>query len=208
MTDHASRPLRVYLIRHGETEWSLAGRHTGLTDISLTPNGEAEAHALGAFLRGIPFAHVLSSPLQRALQTCELAGLDRALEIEPDLAEWDYGEYEGQRSVEIHQVRPHWNVYRDGCPGGEMPADVSARVDRLIARLRRLEGDVALFTHGQIGSVIGVRWIGLAVAEAQHFSLGTASRSVLGFDPHHPDVPMIALWNAALHEPSSEIAQA
>lgn len=203
MTGHASRPLRVYLIRHGETEWSLTGRHTGRTDISLTPNGEAEAHALGTRLQGIPFAHVLSSPLQRALHTCELAGLDRAPEIEPDLAEWDYGEYEGWRSVEIHQVRPHWNVYRDGCPGGEMPDDISIRIDRLIARLRRLDGNVALFTHGQIGSVIGMRWIGLAVAEARHFSLGTASRSMLGFDPHQPDVPVIALWNAATHEPSS-----
>lgn len=203
MTGNASKPLRVYLIRHGETEWSLTGRHTGRTDISLTPSGEAEAHALGTRLHGIPFEHVLSSPLQRALQTCELSGLDRAPEIEPDLAEWDYGEYEGRSSVEIHQVRPHWNVYRDGCPGGEMPVDIAIRVDRLIAKLRRLEGNVALFTHGQIGSVIGTRWIGLAVAEARHFSLGTASRSMLGFDPHQPEVPVIALWNAATHEPSS-----
>lgn len=200
-------PLCVYLIRHGETAWSLSGRHTGRTDISLTPNGEAEARTLGAQLRGIPFAHVLSSPLRRARQTCELAALERAPEIAPELAEWDYGEYEGRRSVEIHQLRPHWNVYRDGCPGGEMPINVSTRVDRLIARLRRLQGNIALFTHGQIGSAIGTRWIGLALAEARHFSLGTASHSLLGFDPHQPDVPVIALWNAAVHEPPNVIAR-
>ena len=159
---------------------------------------------LGARLRGIPFAHVLSSPLQRARQTCELAGLNRAPEIDPDLAEWDYGEYEGLRSVEIRQLRPHWNVYRDGCPGGEMPVDVATRADRLIARLRKLEGNVALFTHGQIGSAIGVRWIDLAVAEARHLSLGTASRSMLGFDPHQPEVPVITLWNAAVDESLDE----
>ena len=204
MTSLASSPLHVYLIRHGETEWSLAGRHTGRTDVPLTPNGETEARELGTHLRGIRFAQVLSSPLGRARQTCELAALDRAPEIEPDLAEWDYGGYEGQRSVEIHQVRPHWNVYRDGCPGGETPVDVSARVDRLIARLRKLKGNIALFTHGQIGSAIGVRWIGLEVAEARHFSLGTASLSILGVDPHQPVVPVIALWNAAAHETASE----
>lgn len=190
----------MYLIRHGETEWSLTGRHTGRTDIPLTSRGEAEARELSTRLRGIPFAHVLSSPLRRALQTCELAGLDPAPDIEPDLMEWDYGDYEGQRSADIHQARPDWNVYRNGCPHGEMPADVSARADRLIARLRNLEGNIALFTHGQLSSVLGVRWIDLAVAEARHFSLGTASLSILGFDPHQPDVPVIALWNAAAHE--------
>lgn len=187
--------LRLYLIRHGETEWSLSGRHTGRTDIALTRNGQGEARELGKRLLDIPFAHVLTSPLRRALQTCELAGLDQPQEMEPDLAEWDYGDYEGRRSADIRMQRPDWNVYRDGCPGGESPAQVSARADRLLARLRRLEGNVALFTHGQIGSALAARWIGLALGEAQHLSLGTASLSILAIDPHHPGVPVISLWN-------------
>ena len=196
--------LRLYLIRHGETEWSLSGRHTGRTDIPLTHNGENEARELGKRLRDIPFAHVLTSPLKRALQTCELVYLDKVLEIETDLAEWDYGDYEGQRSVDIHKERPDWNIYRDGCPRGEMPEQVSHRVDRLIARLRKLDGNIALFSHGQIGSVLAVRWIGLAVAEAQHFTLGTASLSIFAFDPHHTGVPVIALWNEVSHEISTQ----
>ena len=191
---------RLYLIRHGQTEWSLSGRHTGRTDIPLTPNGEDEARELGKHLLEIPFAQVLTSPLKRALQTCHLAGLDKAPEIEPCLAEWDYGEYEGQRSVDILEERPDWNVYRDGCPRGEMPAQVSARADRLISRLLELDGNIALFTHGQFGSVLAARWIGLAVAEAEHFMLGTASLGILTFDPHHTAVPVIALWNAYSRE--------
>lgn len=187
--------LHLYLIRHGETEWSLSGRHTGRTDIALTRNGEGEARELGKRLQEIPFAHVLSSPLKRALQTCGLAGLDMAPEMEPNLAEWDYGDYEGQRSADIRIQRPDWNVYRDGCPGGEIPEQVSARADRLLARLRRMEGNIALFTHGQIGSALAARWIGLALDEAQHLSLGTASLSILALDPHHPGVPVISLWN-------------
>jgi probable phosphoglycerate mutase len=197
MKANRSSTLRLYLIRHGETAWSLSGRHTGRTDIPLTPNGEDEARELGKLLQDIPFAHVLTSPLRRALQTCALAGLDNTPEIEPCLAEWDYGEYEGQRSVDILEQRPNWNVYRDGCPRGEMPAQVSARADRLISRLLELEGNIALFTHGQFGSVLAARWIGLPVAEAEHFMLGTASLSILAFDPHHTAVPVIALWNVA-----------
>jgi broad specificity phosphatase PhoE len=189
--------LHLYLIRHGETEWSLSGRHTGRTDVPLTRNGEDEARELGKQLGAIPFAHVLTSPLKRARQTCELVGVEKAPEMEPDLAEWDYGDYEGQRSVDIRKARPDWNVYQDGCPHGEMPAQIAGRVDRLVARLRKLDGNVALFTHGQVGCVLAARWIGLAVAEARHFSLGTASLSILAFDPHQPDVPVIALWNAA-----------
>lgn len=200
MKAKTSNTLRLYLIRHGETEWSLSGRHTGRTDIALTPNGEDEARELGKHLLDIPFAHVLTSPLKRALQTCKLVGLNQTAEIEPDLAEWDYGDYEGLRSVDIRKERPGWNVYRDGCPGGEMPAQVSARADRLIARLCKLDGNIALFAHGQIGSVLAARWIGLAVAEAQHFMLGTASLSIFAFDPHHPAVPVIALWNADARE--------
>jgi glucose-6-phosphate isomerase len=200
MKANTSNSLRLYLIRHGETEWSLSGRHTGRTDIPLTPNGEDEARELGKHLLDIPFSHVLTSPLKRALQTCESAGLDKTPETEPDLAEWDYGDYEGQRSVDILKERPDWNVYRDGCPRGEMPAQVSARADRLIARLRKLDSNIALFAHGQIGSVLAARWIRLAVAEAEHFMLGTASLSIFAFDPHHPDVPVIALWNAVSQE--------
>lgn len=193
----APASLRLYLIRHGETEWSLSGRHTGRTDIALTANGADEARGLGKHLQGIPFAHVLTSPLKRALQTFELADLGNVPEIEPDLAEWDYGDYEGRSSADIRMERPDWNVYRDGCPHGEMPAQVSARADRLIARLCELDGNIALFSHGQIGSAIAARWIGLAVVEAQHFELGTASLSIFSFDPHHPTVPVIALLNAA-----------
>ena len=192
-------PLRLFLIRHGETEWSRTGRHTGRTDIPLTQNGENEARKLGRHLRDIPFAQVLSSPLKRASQTCELA-LDKVPEMEPNLAEWDYGDYEGQRSADIRKQRADWSVYRDGCPGGEMPEQVCARADRLIARLRQLDGNIALFAHGQIGSALAVRWIGLALACAQHFSLGTTTLSILALDPHHPGVPVIALWNAAPQE--------
>jgi broad specificity phosphatase PhoE len=196
MKANKSSTLRLYLIRHGETEWSLSGRHTGRTDIPLTPKGEDEARELGKHLLDISFAQVLTSPLKRALQTCDLAGLDKTSDIEPCLAEWDYGDYEGQRSVDILEERPDWNVYRDGCPRGEMPAQVSARADRLISRLLKLDGNIALFTHGQFGSVLAARWIGLVVAEAEHFMLGTASLSILAFDPHHTTVPVIALWNA------------
>lgn len=188
-------PLRLYLIRHGETEWALSSRHTGRTDISLTANGEDEVREFGKRLRNIRFAHVLTSPLKRARQTCELVGLDNVAEIEPDLSEWDYGDYEGQRSVDIRKGRPDWNVFRDGCPRGELPAAILARADRLIARLRALDGNVALFSHGQFGGVLAARWIGLAVVAAQHFPLGTASLSIFAFDAHHPTVPVIALWN-------------
>ncbi len=197
-TSHPT-PLRLYLIRHGETEWSLDRRHTGRTDIPLTTNGESEARELGQHLRDIPFAHVLTSPLKRAQQTCALVGLEHVPDIEPDLVEWDYGDYEGKQSVNIRQERPDWNVFRDGCPHGEMPAQISDRADRLIARLRTLQGNIALFSHGQFGGVLATRWIGLAVIEAQHFPLGTASISIFAFDPHHPEVPTIALWNAAAH---------
>jgi broad specificity phosphatase PhoE len=189
--------LRLYFVRHGETAWSLTGRHTGRTDLPLTAHGEEEARALGRCLRDIPFTHVLASPLQRARRTCELVGLGTSSEIEPDLKEWDYGDYEGRRSADILLERPGWNLFRDGCPNGEMPAQVSDRADRLIARLRTRHGDVALFSHGQFGGVLGARWIGLSVVEAQHFPLGTTSLSILTYDPHHPETPVIALWSAA-----------
>lgn len=194
-------PTKLYLIRHGQTAWSLTGQHTGRTDLPLTAHGEDEVRALAPRLAAIPFAQVLTSPLLRARQTCELAGagagagLCAMAEIEPDLVEWNYGDYEGQRSVDIRQQRADWNIFRDGCPNGEMPAQVAARADRLIARLRTLEGNIALFSHGQFARVLAARWIGLQVIEAQHFSLSTASLSILGYDPHQLKVSVIAQWN-------------
>lgn len=187
---------RLYLIRHGETEWSLSGQHTGRTDIPLTARGEHEARELGQRLRTIPFSRVLTSPRQRARQTCQLAGLGPAAEIEPGLAEWDYGEYEGQRSVDILGKRPDWNLFQDGCPGGESPAQVSERADRLMARLRTMQGEIAIFSHGHFGRVLGARWIGLSVGQAQCFLLSTASISVLDYEHDRVDQPVIAIWNA------------
>jgi probable phosphoglycerate mutase len=189
-------PLHLYLVRHGETEWSLSGRHTGATDIPLTAQGEQDARRLGERLRAARLTRVFTSPRQRASRTCALAELTPVAEIEPDLGEWDYGDYEGQRSADIRKERPDWNLFRDGCPGGEMPAQVSDRADRLIARLRALDGNVALFSHGHFGRVLAVRWIGLPVTEGQNFLLGTASLSILGDEPNRPDVSVIVLWNS------------
>jgi broad specificity phosphatase PhoE len=180
-------PLRLHVIRHGETEWSLSGQHTGTSDIPLTARGEDEARGLVRWLGSRSFARVLCSPRQRARRTCELAGLGSAVETAPDLAEWDYGDYEGKRSADIFQ---------DGCPGGESPAAITDRADRLIASLQSLEGNVALFSHGHFSCVLATRWIGLPVIEGQHLSLSTASLSILSYAPSHPDVRVIALWNA------------
>jgi len=193
----ASIGPRLFTFRHGETLWSLAGRHTGVTDLALTARGEAQARALRPWTDGISFSHVLTSPRLRARATCELAGLGAQAQVEPDLAEWDYGDYEGRRSQDIRQERPGWTLFRDGCPKGESPAAITARIDRLFARLRTLSGDIALFSHGQFGAAFGARWIGLPVLEAQHLELGPASMSVLGWDHDHPDIPVLALWNAA-----------
>ena len=192
-------PLHLYLIRHGETEWALSSRHTGHSDIPLTANGKDEARELSPHLQGISFAHVLTSPLQRARLTCKLVALNGVPEVEPDLVEWNYGDYEGKKSVNIRRERRDWDVFRDGCPHGEMPAQVLARVDRLIARLRTLDGNVALFSHGQFGGVLGARWIGMPLENARHFPLGTASVSILAYDPDHPEVPVISLWNYLSH---------
>lgn len=189
-------PLRLYLIRHGETAWSLSGKHTGCTDIPLTVHGEEEARALAPRLEQIRFTEVLTSPLQRARQTCELVGLAPMANIEQNLSEWDYGDYEGLRTVDIRKVRPHWDVFHDGCPNGESPAQIADRADRLIAHLSTLSGNVALFSHGQFGCVFGARWIGLSPTEGRHFSLGPASLCILSYNPHHPDVRVIALWNS------------
>ena len=188
--------LKVHVIRHGETEWSLSGQHTSRTDIALTEQGERQARGLGERLRSATFTSIFTSPRQRAQQTCALSGLTPAGEIEPDLAEWDYGDYEGRRSLDIRKERRHWNLFRDGCPNGETPTQVCDRADRLITRLRAQSGNVALFTHGQFGSVLVARWIGLPVINAENLPLGTASLSVLGFAANHPEVPVVALLNS------------
>ena len=195
-----SPPLRIYFIRHGETAWSLSGQHTGHTDLPLTLNGEAMARDLAATLKGIAFSLVLTSPRLRARNTCELAGLsgsgDTCVQTDVDLAEWDYGDYEGLRTSEIQKDHPGWDVWEDGCPRGEMPAEVSERADRLIARLRDRRGNTALFSHGQFGRVLAARWIGLSVTLGQHFAIDPASISILGFEADHPQRRVISLWNS------------
>jgi probable phosphoglycerate mutase len=188
--------VRLHVIRHGETDWSRTGQHTGHTDLALTPHGEIQARELVPWLSHIHFDHVFTSPLQRARHTCALAGLGDAAVIEPDLMEWNYGDYEGVRSADIRKTRPGWSAFRDGFPGGESPAQIGARADALIARLSKLSGNVALFSHGEFSAALAARWIGLEVAEGQHFYLDTASLSVLAFNAGHPDVRVIALWNA------------
>lgn len=182
--------LQLYLIRHGETAWSLTGQHTGTTDIELTLRGEEEARALAPWLRKQgPFNHILSSPALRARQTCAMAQLGDTPEIKPDLAEWNYGDYEGQRSTDIQKARPDWNLWRDGCPHGETPSHVTERADRLLTRLRTLAGNIALFSHGQFGPALAARWIGMPMIEGQHFALSPASISILGHETGHGSVP-------------------
>jgi probable phosphoglycerate mutase len=195
-----SRPLQIYLIRHGETEWSLSGQHTGRTDLPLTLHGAARARGLAPLLKDINFGLVLTSPRLRARATCEWAGLcsrgGEGAQVDADLAEWDYGEYEGLRTSEIQKKQPGWNVWEDGCPGGEMPVDVNARADHLIGRLSHRTGKVALFSHGHFGRVLAARWIGLPVAQGQHLAIDPASISILSFEANHPNRRVISLWNA------------
>jgi broad specificity phosphatase PhoE len=187
--------LQLCLIRHGETLWSLTGQHTGRTDLSLTPHGEQQARALVPRLRALDFSRVLSSPRLRARQTCNLAGQGQLAEVDADLAEWDYGVYEGLRTAEIQQLHPQWDVWRDGGLRGESPLDVSDRADRLIARLQSLGGNVALFSHGQFARVLAARWIGLPAFNGQHFAIDPASVSILGHDAGHQQRRVIALLN-------------
>jgi probable phosphoglycerate mutase len=187
--------LSLYFVRHGETAWSISGRHTGRTDVPLSEEGESRARLLEPRLAQVRFAAVLTSPRQRARRTCELAGLAAGARIEPDLAEWDYGDYDGMRSAEIHGTRPGWNLFRDGCPGGESPAQVAARADGLIARLRSMDGAVALFSHGHFGRVLAVRWAGLPVADGQSLLLDTASVGILTYEHGNPAAPAIGTWN-------------
>lgn len=193
---------QITIVRHGETAWSKSHQHTGKTDLALTEQGELDARKVGERLRGVTFAHVWTSPRQRAGRTRELARILPAsgeVRIDPRLAEWDYGQYEGKKSAEIRTLAPGWKLYRDGCPDGESPAQIAARVDDLIAHLRTLEGDVALFTHGHLGRVLAARWIGLPLQRAENFVLGTASVSVLGYEHNKLDEPAILLWNDTGH---------
>ncbi len=188
-----SFPL-VYLARHGETPWSLSGQHTGRTDIPLTERGERDAIGLGNRLKGLTFDHVFTSPLQRARRTCELAGFGAVAQNDADLMEWNYGIYEGKTTPEILKQKPGWNLFTDGCPGGESVADVGARADRVIARLRSLEGNTLLFSSGHILRVLTARWLGLPALGGQYFYLATATLSTLGYE-HNKEEPVIRLWN-------------
>ena len=188
---------RLFYFRHGETEWSLSRQHTGRTDLPLTARGEEEARALRPLIAGAKFSHVLASPRRRARETCELSGASDRPEIEEDAAEWHYGDYEGVRSTDIRKERPDWDIFRDGCPNGETPAEIAARADRLIKRISAMRGDVALFSHGQFGMVFAARWIGLDVGQARHFRIGTATMSILTYDPDHDEIPIFALWNGS-----------
>jgi len=189
----------VYLARHGETAWTISGQHTGLTDLPLTERGERTARRLGERLKGLKFAKVLTSPLQRAARTCELAGFKSVAEVERDLVEWDYGEYEGRRTAEIRAERPGWELFRDGAPGGESPKQVSERADRIVRRVRAVSGDVLIFTSGHFMRVLAVRWLGLEpTVNCKFFMLSTASLSALGYE-HDLSRPVVRLWNETRH---------
>jgi probable phosphoglycerate mutase len=188
----------VYLARHGETAWSLTGQHTGLTDLPLTERGEQNARALGERLSGLKFATVLTSPLQRAARTCELAGFGAVAEVDRDLLEWDYGQYEGRRTDEIHVERPEWQLFRDGCPGGESPDQVGARADCVLSRVRGVRADVLLFSSGHFMRVLAARWLGLEPSAGRYLLLSTASLSALGYE-HNLSQPAIRLWNDTRH---------
>jgi broad specificity phosphatase PhoE len=188
----------IHLARHGETEWSRTGQHTGRTDLPLTETGVAAARALGARLKGVDVSRAFASPLMRARQTCELAGFQDMAELDSDLLEWDYGDYEGRRTAEIFRERPGWDLFRDGSPGGESTEDITRRADRLIARLHALEVPVLLFSSGHILRAVAVRWLGLPLSVGTQLQLGTASLSRLGYG-HDRSERAIHLWNDTSH---------
>jgi len=189
----------VYLARHGETTWTISGQYTGLTDLPLTERGERNARRLEERLRGLTFAKVFTSPLQRARCTCELAGFGAVAEIDEDLVEWNYGDYEGRHSADVHRERPDWELFRDGCPGGESPAEAAGRADRVVSRVRAIPGDVLLFSSGHFIRVLATRWLGLEVtANAKRFMLSTASLSAIGYEKELSR-PVIRLWNDTHH---------
>ena len=193
--------MSLYLIRHGETAWSLSGRHTGRTDLPLTANGEAQAARLRPWMQTIPFTRVLTSPLQRARRTCELAGFGNCAQIEPDLQEWDYGGAEGRTTAEIHTERPSWNVFVDGAWRGESVEDIRQRADRVLTGLRAGAGVTLLFSHGQFLCALAMRWIGLPVVEGRHFTLDPASVCRLDAGGNAGDTPLISFWNVSAGPP-------
>jgi probable phosphoglycerate mutase len=188
----------TYLARHGETAWSLTGQHTGRTDLPLTERGERNARSLGNRLAGLTFAKVLTSPLQRAARTCNLAGFGASAEVDPNLVEWDYGDYEGLRTAQIHETRPDWQLFRDGCPNGESPSQVGERADRVITRLREIEGEVLVFSSGHFLRVLAARWLGLEPIAGRFFMLKTASLSALGYE-NSLSQPVIQFWDDTRH---------
>jgi len=188
----------IYLARHGETAWSLTGQHTGLTDLPLTERGQQNARALGGRLAGLDFAAVFTSPLQRALRTCELAGFGGVAHVDSNLVEWNYGEYEGRTSEQILAKRPDWQLFRDGCPGGESPDQVGARADCVLTRVRAARGNVLLFSSGHFLRVLAARWLKLEAAAGRYLVLSTASLSALGYE-HNLSEPVIQLWNDTRH---------
>jgi broad specificity phosphatase PhoE len=194
--DHQELPL-VYLARHGETAWSLSGQHTGLTDLPLTAVGEHNAGKLQDALKRVTFTRVFSSPLRRAWRTCELAGFRSTVEMIHDLVEWDYGDYEGRHTVEIHRERPDWQLFRDGCPGGESPQQVAARADRVVELVRSISGNVLLFSSGHFLRMLAARWTGIDIFGARTLMLSTASLSILGYENNA--APAIRLWNDTHH---------
>lgn len=187
--------FRLYLIRHGDTAWSEARRHTGLTDVPLTHHGKHQARRLGRQLKGLGFARIFTSPLRRARRTCELAGFAMEAEPDPDLMEWDYGDYEGRTTADIRRERPDWDLFRDGCPNGEMPQDVAERAERFIRKVQGEQGDVLAFSSGHIIRVIAARWLTLGPQAAKYFLSSTASIGMLGYE-HASTEPVIHLWNA------------
>jgi probable phosphoglycerate mutase len=188
----------IYLARHGETAWSLSGQHTGLTDLPLTENGQANARRLGERLRGLKFARVFTSPLQRAAKTCELAGFGAVAETDPDLVEWNYGDYEGLRREEILRLQPGWQIFRDGCPGGESAQEAAARADRVLRRLRDIAGDVLIFSSGHFLRLFATRWLAFDPMAGNCFLLSTASLSILAYG-HDLTEPAVELWNDTRH---------
>jgi broad specificity phosphatase PhoE len=187
---------KIYLIRHGETEWTLSGQHTGKTDIPLTKNGENQAKLLGTRLRGHSFQSIFTSPLQRAQQTCALTGLLKTAQIDPDLVEWNYGDFEGMTSAQIRKIQPHWSIFSNGAPNGESVAAVGARADKVLAKIQSIQGDVALFSHGHFLRVLAARWLQLPAQEGRLFALFPGSLSILGFEKN---VHVLSLWNDTSH---------
>jgi probable phosphoglycerate mutase len=183
----------IYLVRHGQTEWSANGRHTSRTDLPLLESGREQAEVLGARLSSHPFALVLTSPMRRARETCELAGFGEVAQIEDGLREWDYGEYEGLTTPEIREQIPSWDLWRDGCPGGEMPEQIGARVDKVLARMRAADGDVLAFAHGHSLRVLTARWLGMEPAGGSYFVLSAGGIGVLGFERKRH---VLEQWNA------------